>query len=110
MRYFILCLFALTCSANDVQTCNQNNLLKQYFLVKCIENGLGRDIVRAKDHTSEMLREILKIDQKDLMKLDSVARKTLDTIPMSLMTGKRAVLFHCYEALLNNENEFFSKY
>lgn len=80
-----------------------NEILKDYFLCKCIEHGFEKDSISTKDHSTNVLVEMSDYYPDAFWQIDSIAKDYAYDIPVSNYTGKKGVLFECANYYKSNK-------
>lgn len=81
----------------DSTSAKQQQMIKDYFLCSCIDNGFKSDSLFFKDHSLAVYTEMLDYDYNDIERVKAFAKQVVDEIPASNYSGKRGVFGSCIE-------------
>lgn len=84
-------------TTNDSTLLGKRQMLKDFFLCKCIDKGLSASNVLKYDHSTSVLMELAEYRPEVLSSVDSLASAVVARIPVSNLKGKRGVLLGCIE-------------
>lgn len=82
---------------NPTNKGERNDLLKKYFICKCLSFGFNNDSIFQIDHSPGLYLEELGLEYEEKRMIDSIARNIADSIPVSNYTNKKGVFASCFD-------------
>lgn len=83
-------------SISDSTLLTNRQILKDFFLCKCIDNGFKENNIFKSDHSVSVLVEMADYRAEAFASVDSLA-KTIARTPVSNLTGRRGLLINCID-------------